>query len=116
MPRAEKKNENAVPARAQSAIAALGFRIRSSLLEEILQRVIEFMQEPDNMTRVDTYIVSPLLNHMFRKVFPYLVLTGAMFLLVFAMLGAILVLLMSHSRARPQIPSNTITIMDALTG
>ena len=62
-----------------------GLRIRASVLEELLQKVIAFAQEPYNMERIDTYITTPLLNNLFQKIFPYLVLTAVMFLLLFTL-------------------------------
>lgn len=73
-----------------------GLRIKSSVLEELLQKVIGFAQIPENMDRIDTYIITPLLNHLFQKIFPYLVLTAVMFLLVFVMLLSVLGILLMH--------------------
>lgn len=72
--------------------------IKSSVLEILFQKTIGFIQEPENMTKLDTYIISPLINHLFQKIFPYLVLTGVVFLLLIVMMLMILGILLINFR------------------
>jgi len=75
-----------------------GFKLRASLLEEIFRKIIEFVQNNDNIERLDTYIFSPLLNHLFHKIFPYLVFAAILFILLFVMIAAVLGILITRGQ------------------
>jgi len=72
--------------------------IKAAILNAAFQKSIDFFQEPDNITKLDTYIIGPLINHLFQKIFPYLVLTGVIFLLLIVMMLMILGILLLHTR------------------
>jgi hypothetical protein len=61
---------------------------KSSWIEQLLEKSIHLLNRDDTRKKLQLYLIDPLLNHIMERVFPYIVLTCALFtlLLIVAML------------------------------
>lgn len=61
---------------------------KPSWMEQIMEKSIHFLNRDDTRKKLQLYLIDPLLNHIMERVFPYIVLTCALFtlLLIVAML------------------------------
>lgn len=59
-----------------------------SWIEQLLEKSIHMLNRDDTRKKLQLYLIDPLLNHIMERVFPYIVLTCALFtlLLIVAML------------------------------
>jgi hypothetical protein len=48
----------------------------------LLQKVVGYMSQSEIRSQVQTGILDPLLNHILRRVFPYIILTCVLFVLL----------------------------------
>lgn len=62
--------------------------MKSSWLEQFLEKSIQLLNRDDNRKRLQLYLIDPLLNHVMERVFPYILLSCVLFtlLLIIAML------------------------------
>lgn len=56
-----------------------------TMVQTILERSIQFFQEPTNQERIQTTCIDPLLKHILNRLFPYIILTGVLFSLILLM-------------------------------
>jgi len=56
-----------------------------TMVQSILDRSIQFFQQPENQQRIQTRCIDPLLNHILNRLFPYIILTGILFSLILLM-------------------------------
>jgi len=56
-----------------------------TMVQTILDRTIQFFQEPKNQQRIQEKCIDPLLKHMLNRLFPYIILTGILFSLILLM-------------------------------
>lgn len=61
---------------------------KSSWIEQLMEKSIHLLNRDDTRKKLQLYLIDPLLNHIMERVFPYIVLTCALFtlLLIVAML------------------------------
>ncbi len=61
---------------------------KSSWMEQLMEKSIHLLNREDTRKKLQLYLIDPLLNHIMERVFPYIVLTCALFtlLLIVAML------------------------------
>jgi hypothetical protein len=59
-----------------------------SWMEQLMEKSIHLLNRDDTRKKLQLYLIDPLLNHIMERVFPYIVLTCALFtlLLIVAML------------------------------
>jgi hypothetical protein len=55
------------------------------MVHTILDKALQFFQEPKNQERIQTQCINPLLSHILDRVFPYIILTCILFSLIFLM-------------------------------
>jgi len=56
-----------------------------TMVHTILDKALQFFQEPKNQERIQTQCINPLLSHILDRVFPYIILTCILFSLIFLM-------------------------------
>jgi hypothetical protein len=47
-----------------------------------MQRIFQFVNHEDTQKQVQVYLLDPLINHIMERVFPYIVLTCVLFVLL----------------------------------
>jgi hypothetical protein len=72
-----------------------------SMLEKFMEKGILLLNREDTRKRLQLYLIDPLLNHVMERVFPYIVLTCALFalLLIVTMLTFVMLILQNRPSA-----------------
>ena len=55
------------------------------MVHSILDRTLQFFQEPKNRERIQSQCIDPLLRHILDRMFPYIILTCILFSLILLM-------------------------------
>ena len=55
------------------------------MVHSILEKALQFFQEPTNRERIQDQFINPLLRHILDQIFPYLILTCIIFSLILLM-------------------------------
>lgn len=56
-----------------------------TMVHTILDKALQFIQEPKNRERIQTQCIDPLLHHILDRMFPYIILTCILFSLILLM-------------------------------
>ena len=56
-----------------------------TMVHTILDKTLQFIQEPKNRERIQTQCIDPLLHHILDRIFPYIILTCILFSLILLM-------------------------------
>jgi len=56
-----------------------------TMVHVILDKAVQFFQEPVNRERIQTQCIDPLLRHILDRMFPYIILTCILFSLILLM-------------------------------
>jgi len=67
----------------------------------ILDRAIQFFQEPKNRERVQAQCLDPMIRYILDKLFPYIILVCILFSLILLMSVVSIYLLLSQLRVSP---------------
>jgi hypothetical protein len=84
---------------------------KSSWMEQLMEKSIHMLNRDDTRKKLQLYLIDPLLNHIMERVFPYIVLTCALFtlLLIVAMLTFGMLIVQTRSSIWPLAASAVIT-------
>ena len=88
-----------------------------TMVNSVLDRVIQFFQEPANRERIQTQCLDPLLKHILDHMFPYIILTCIIFslILLMSLTSVGLLLFQLHAMSKPGIiPMPIDTAISAL--
>ncbi len=74
-----------------------------SWMEQLMEKSIHLLNRDDTRKKLQLYLIDPLLNHIMERVFPYIVLTCALFtlLLIVAMLTFGMLIVQTRSSLWP---------------
>lgn len=90
-----------------------------TMVYNILDRAIEFFQEPKNRERIQQNCLDPLLRYLLDRMFPYIILTCILFSLILLMsltsVGLLMFQLHIASRVPQQLTSAISHTANALT-
>jgi hypothetical protein len=56
-----------------------------TMVHTIMDKALQFIQEPKNRERIQTQCIDPLLHHILDRMFPYIILTCILFSLILLM-------------------------------
>ena len=56
-----------------------------TMVQAILDRSLQYFQEPKNQQRIQEKCIDPLIKHILNRLFPYIILTGILFSLILLM-------------------------------
>lgn len=65
----------------------------SKLTTELLDKVIEELKKPENMSKIQIQVIDPLIRYTFDRLYPYIVASSVIFLLIFLLAVTILLCL-----------------------
>ena len=65
--------------------------------DKIFQDVLDFSSRPETHTYIELHIIKPLLSRIFHQLYPYLIGILVLWILMFACLAVILLMLMRGS-------------------
>ena len=64
----------------------------SKFTKEILDKIIEEVSKAENISKIESNVVEPLIMYTFKRLYPYLLMSSIIFILTF--LVALLILLL----------------------
>ena len=67
--------------------------IVKELTSKLLEKVLDEIKTPENMNKIQTELLNPLITYTYKKIYPYLFLTIIIFLLTFILALIILIIL-----------------------
>ena len=75
-----------------------------------MEKSIHLLNRDDTRKKLQLYLIDPLLNHIMERVFPYIVLTCALFtlLLIVAMLTFGMLIVQTRSSIWPLVGASTV--------
>jgi len=79
-----------------------------TMVYSILDRVVEFFQEPKNRERIQQNCLDPMLRYLLDRMFPYIILTCILFSLILLMSLTSVGLLMFQLHMSSKIPIQAI--------
>lgn len=81
-----------------------------SWMEQLMEKSIHLLNRDDTRKKLQLYLIDPLLNHIMERVFPYIVLTCALFtlLLIVAMLTFGMLIVQTRSSIWPLVGASTL--------
>ena len=84
-----------------------------TMVYNILDRAVEFFQEPKNRERIQNSCLDPMLRYLLDRAFPYIILTCILFSLILLMsvTSVGLLVFQLHMSTKPLITTNAV--MDA---
>jgi len=56
-----------------------------TMVNNVLDRALQFFQEPTNRDRIQSQFIDPFLKHILDRMFPYIILTCIIFSLILLM-------------------------------
>jgi uncharacterized membrane protein YfhO len=68
----------------------------SKLATSVLEKLLQEVGKEDNITKIETKLVEPLIQYSFRRLYPYVIIGGIIFLLTFLLAFLTLVLLLQQ--------------------
>jgi hypothetical protein len=80
-----------------------------TMVYNILDRAVEFFQEPKNRERIQQNCLDPMLRYLLDRMFPYIILTCILFSLILLMSLTSVGLLMFQLHMSSRIPLNGIS-------
>lgn len=72
----------------------------SKFTKEILDKIIEEVSKPKNMTKIEMNVVEPLIMYTFKRLYPYLLMSSVIFILTFLVALLILLLLIKQINSK----------------
>lgn len=72
----------------------------SKFTKEILDKVIEEVSRPNNMTKIEMNVIEPLIMYTFKRLYPYLLMSSVIFILTFLVALLILLLLIKQINSK----------------
>ena len=64
-----------------------------------MQKAIDYMRQDETRMQIQSLIIDPLLNHVMNRVFPYIILTCVLFVLLLIVILVTLGIIVMHMRS-----------------
>ena len=64
------------------------------LTEELLEKIINEVKKPENMSKIHNNIIDPLIHYTFDKLYPYILISSIVFFLIFIFAFCIFIILL----------------------
>jgi hypothetical protein len=64
----------------------------SKLTSEILEKILEEVKKPENITKVHNNVIDPLISYSFNRLYPYIFVAASIFILILVLAITILFL------------------------
>ncbi len=55
----------------------------NKITSELLEKIIEEIKKPENMSKIQVSILDPLIHYTFNRLYPYIIVSSVIFLLTF---------------------------------
>ena len=72
----------------------------SKFTKEILDKIIEEVSKAENISKIESNVVEPLIMYTFKRLYPYLLMSSIIFILTFLVALLILLLLIKQIKSK----------------
>jgi hypothetical protein len=72
----------------------------SKFTKEILDKIIEEVSKAENISKIESNVVEPLIMYTFKRLYPYLLMSSIIFILTFLVALLILLLLIKQIKTK----------------
>jgi len=86
-----------------------------TMVHTILDKALQFFQEPKNRERIQTQCIDPILHHILDRMFPYIILTCILFSLILLMSLTSVGLLVFQMRQSVMAATNAVAAVSIPT-
>ena len=69
----------------------------TKITSEVLEKIIEELRKPENMSKIHIGLVDPLIHYTFNRLYPYIIVSSVIFLLTFLLAITILLLILKFN-------------------
>ena len=69
----------------------------TKITSELLEKIIEEVKRPENMSKIHIGVVDPLIHYTFNRLYPYIIVSSIIFLLTFLLAITILLLILKFN-------------------
>lgn len=69
----------------------------TKITSELLEKIIEEIKKPENMSKIHVGVVDPLIHYTFNRLYPYIIVSSIIFLLTFLLAITILLLILKFN-------------------
>ena len=69
----------------------------TKITSEVLEKIIEELRKPENMSKIHVGLVDPLIHYTFNRLYPYIIVSSVIFLLTFLLAITILLLILKFN-------------------
>jgi hypothetical protein len=85
---------------------------KKSTVHKWIDKMAVHLHNEDNKRLVQLYLIDPILNHIMDRVFPYLILTCALFSLLVILVGLTFVILLM--KVQPLVPHSSVLVASTI--
>jgi hypothetical protein len=71
---------------------------KNSITNELLDIFITEISKEESKNKINTYIIEPSFSYIFGRIYPYILLTFIIFVLIFLMALVIIIILIRNSK------------------
>jgi hypothetical protein len=72
--------------------------LKSSFANEIIDICITEISKDENKKKINTYLIEPSFTYIFDRIYPYIILTAVIFILILLMAITIIVILIRNNK------------------
>ena len=72
----------------------------SKFTKEILDKILEEVSKAENISKIESNVVEPLIMYTFKRLYPYLLMSSIIFILTFLVALLILLLLIKQIKTK----------------
>ena len=87
---------------------------KKSTLQKWIEKTAVHLHNEENKRLVQLYLIDPILNHIMDRVFPYIILTCALFSLLVILVGLTFVLILMKVGSKAPNPMDVIGSIGAI--
>ena len=81
---------------------------KNDVFNKIIKRAFLMLNNDEYRNYVQVYLIDPLLNHVLERIFPYIILTSVLFIILILSIVTICVFIYYHMKSTPRlIPLNS---------
>jgi hypothetical protein len=72
--------------------------LKNSFANEIIDICITEISKDENKKKINTYLIEPSFTYIFDRIYPYIILTSVIFILILLMAITIIVILIRNNK------------------
>lgn len=80
--------------------------IIKDLVNDIISKIIIEINQPDTNHKIKTELINPLISYILQQLYPYLITTCIIFVLMFLCIITTLILVLGNKKVSPVNPTN----------